>query len=365
MKRKIKITKEKVILILLVLIILSFFYVFITTEIISKHSNSITNNNNNFENSKEELKRDIQVEFCPNNDCVNLFLNEFEKADKNIFCAFYDLENKEIINELNKKSKKNIEVILVIDNEYLDEENLKNIENSNIRIYSDQDRGTKYNNYMHHKFCVIDEKTLITGSTNPTNNGLFKNNNNIIVIESKALSKNYLNEFNSLINNQFGYNKINTLEYPNINLTFENETYEIKTFMCPQNSCDVAIANELDKAKNEVLFATFAITHDGITTRLKEMSKNNITIKGIIEKRNYNIKGSQVSDLINYFEIKNDTNSNSMHHKFFIIDENTVITGSLNPSFSGIYYNDENILVIKNKELAMKYKNEFYKIYSN
>ena len=48
-----------------------------------------------------------------------------------------------------------------------------------------------------------------------------------------------------------------------------------------------------------------------------------------------------------------------MHHKVIIIDDETVITGSYNFSRNAERSNDENILIIKNKEIAREFNREF------
>ncbi len=48
-----------------------------------------------------------------------------------------------------------------------------------------------------------------------------------------------------------------------------------------------------------------------------------------------------------------------MHHKVLIIDEETVITGSFNPTKNGDEGNDENVLIIHDKEIAKKFLGEF------
>ena len=54
-----------------------------------------------------------------------------------------------------------------------------------------------------------------------------------------------------------------------------------------------------------------------------------------------------------------DKNPSMMHHKVFIIDNKTVITGSFNPSNNADKSNDENILIIGDKEIAQRYLHEF------
>lgn len=51
---------------------------------------------------------------------------------------------------------------------------------------------------MHHKFCIIDLKKVITGSFNWTNKANF-NNENISVIEQREQGEAYAQEFLKLI----------------------------------------------------------------------------------------------------------------------------------------------------------------------
>ena len=48
-----------------------------------------------------------------------------------------------------------------------------------------------------------------------------------------------------------------------------------------------------------------------------------------------------------------------MHHKVFIIDNETVITGSYNPTSGGDERNDENMLIIHDKSIADAFLREF------
>jgi len=51
---------------------------------------------------------------------------------------------------------------------------------------------------MHNKFCVIDEKKVLTGSFNYSKNADEKNDENLIFIVSESLAQEYLNEFNEI-----------------------------------------------------------------------------------------------------------------------------------------------------------------------
>ena len=61
--------------------------------------------------------------------------------------------------------------------------------------------------------------------------------------------------------------------------------------------------------------------------------------------------------------VKVDRNySFAFHHKFFLIDEKVVISGSFNPTKSAALRNNENILIIESEEVAAEYRQHFQSI---
>ena len=48
-----------------------------------------------------------------------------------------------------------------------------------------------------------------------------------------------------------------------------------------------------------------------------------------------------------------------MHHKFAIIDNSVVLTGSFNWTVQAVNSNQENVLIIENKYIATKFLQEF------
>jgi phosphatidylserine/phosphatidylglycerophosphate/cardiolipin synthase-like enzyme len=311
----------------------------------------------------ENIDSDLSAVFCPGSLCQDYYLNMFEGADESIYCAFYEFDDEELAKKLIDVNKSGIRVEMVVDNRYLEEEPLLMLMDENMSIYSDEERGTRFDNYMHNKFCVIDEEELIMGSANPTENGFYHNNNNILKFKSEKLAKNYLNEFNQLKSGVFGENKLSVLEYNKIRMNYKGNEYVISNYFCPQDSCANKILEELNKAEKEILFSTFVITEDSIENVLELKALENVTVKGVIESRMWNTKGSRAAELKEALNIKRDSNPKTMHHKFFVIDEKIVITGSMNPSKSGNTYNDENILIIENEALARQFKQEFEAIW--
>jgi phosphatidylserine/phosphatidylglycerophosphate/cardiolipin synthase-like enzyme len=272
--------------------------------------------------------------FCPRDDCFEIFRVVIESA-KTAHCALYDFDD-EIF--------KNVIAAAIITDEN------KKLQNKKISVAVENTTAL-----MHNKFCIINSTTVITGSFNPR--AAAKDNyNNMIIINSKTLAKNYLNEFYELWNNERNKPTTNTL------IRFKNSI--IKNYFCPEDECSEKIINELAAAKKEIIFAFFTFTHPPIATELILSHYRNITVKGVLEKRNSNSKYSQYNKLLQQgIEVRLDKTAALMHHKFFVIDNRTVIVGSFNPTKSADKKNHENILIIQNKEIALLYAKEFDNIW--
>ncbi len=290
-----------------------------------------------------ETNKETEVYFCPKDNCENILINVINSSSKSLHCAFFDIDLKDLIKLIGKKSH-SIDVKLVVDNE-----NYGAIKGPGVK----QDTSSQYS---HNKFCIIDNKIITTGSMNPTENGAYKNNNNLLIIYSKYLAKNYADEFKELRNNEFG--KGDTVKYPLIYLNNK----EIENYFCPEDGCADKIIKEINNAQKSIYFMTFSFTNEAIADAI--LFNDRADIKGLFEKRGATSQYSQYPRLRDFgLDIRLDNNSYTMHHKVFIIDNRTVITGSMNPTGTGDTKNDENILIIHDKDIAEKYIEEFERLY--
>jgi len=268
----------------------------------------------------------FEVYFCPESNCSNIIQNEISSS-KIIHCAFYDLDEAGIISTL--KIKKN--------NLLIDDSNYENF-------------GTpiKSSGLMHNKFCILDDEKIITGSFNPTSNN--KNNNNLIIIESSFLSKNYLDKWFDIKNNVESKTKYTKILYNN---------YTLKNYFCPEDNCKEKIIEELSTAKKSIHFLTFTFTDKEIANILIEKNKNGLKVTGLMEKfQNHDY--SVYDDLI-YGDVNVTLYSKEgiQHNKIFIIDGERVVTGSYNPTKAANEKNDENIVIIQQRDIVEKYESYF------
>ncbi|NQV08508.1 hypothetical protein HQ529_01500 [Candidatus Woesearchaeota archaeon] len=284
------------------------------------------------ENIVENVK--IEVYFCPEDDCERILFNFLNSSEKSIHCALYDLDLDKIIKLLEEKQAK----LIIDDNNY-----------QNFSFDVKKDSSSRV---MHNKFCVVDEKKVFTGSFNPTEKGAYFNNNNMLIIESSYISRNYEDEFNEL---WFNLNQTK-ISYPIVN-------YHIENYFCPEDNCGKEIIEEIRAAKSSIYFMMFSFTHPEIANELVLKHYEGIEVKGVMESRQ--ISKYSRFDLFKFqgINVKKDNNKHNMHHKVFIIDNETVITGSFNPTKNGDYKNDENIIIINDKNIAKLFLEEFRELW--
>ncbi len=287
----------------------------------------------------------IALYFCPHEDCETALLEFLNSAEQSIHCALFDIGLESVQQMLLEKSEA-IEVLAVTDNNYLEKFSYPFVRSDSYGL-------------MHNKFCIIDGEKVSTGSMNPTFNGAHKNNNNLLFIESGVLAQNYEDEFQEMWGGTFKRGE--RVKNPDVKI---GDTL-MHNYFCPEDLCAERIKEELKKAQGSIYFMAFSFTHDGIANVMLLKRLDGIKIKGVMETRQVN--EHSVFNLLQYQlgeeNILKDKNPQNMHHKVFIIDEKTVITGSMNPTGGGDERNDENVLIIEDEGIARRFVDEFWKVY--
>lgn len=307
---------------------------------------AITDMQGRFTEVNSIIKEDgsMGVFFCPRENCSVELSNFILSAEESAYCAFFDLDLEEVKNALEEKFFEGLDVKLIVDTD-----NVKYVKSLSFEIKQDGRSA-----FMHNKFCIIDGKKVSTGSMNPTLNGDTKNNNNLIIVESKTIAKNYEDEFFEMWGGQLG--KGGGVRNPIVHL----DGIKVENYFCPEDKCSDKIENVLKKAEESIHFMTFSFTHEGIANELLLKNMDGVLVEGVFEKRG---AGSEYSKfkVLDYqgMDVVKDNNSAVMHHKVFIIDSEIVITGSFNPSKNADFRNDENILIIYDSDIASRYMEEY------
>lgn len=263
-----------------------------------------------------------EIHFCSREDCVKIII-DFISGRNKVDCAFYELTDKSLLAKLTEVKARVI-------------------------VHKDI---KSHPGLMHDKFCIIDDSIILTGSFNPTSTAKV-NDNNLVIIHSAYLAENYNQEFSELLGNQFA--KGEKVPHKVVYLNGRR----IENYFCPEDSCKAQVLRILSTAQKSIDFMVFSFASDDIADKLIEKHSKGIEIHGVTEK--FQSSSGRFEKLKSAgIDVVYDSNKNIMHHKVFIVDNEVVITGSFNPSVSADKYNDENILVFFNPEIASLYSNEF------
>ncbi len=134
----------------------------------------------------------------------------------------------------------------------------------------------------------------------------------------------------------------------------------IRTCFSPQGGCEEKIVNEIKQAKEEILVHAYAFTSIPLADALIEAKRRGVTVKVLCDKSQMNGRKSQIKRLLQEgIDVRLDKVPGIAHNKIMILDETTTISGSYNWSEGANSRNAENLLFIKDEQLARIYKDNW------
>ena len=172
--------------------------------------------------------------------------------------------------------------------------------------------------------------------------------------------------------NFFSKKKFNFESYQKINDYILDKFYMAKptifeVHFFPNPSEEIHLINLISKAKNTLDIAMFTINNIKIASEIKNIFSRGIKLRILTDSECIKMPSSNVYSLAaSGISVKiDDSVRYHMHHKFCVIDKSVVVTGSFNWTDQAVNHNQENLLFIENKELALKYSNEFEKLWND
>lgn len=276
-----------------------------------------------------------------------------------------------------------------------------------VPLIDDMADGSKGSGLMHHKAVVIDRQTVILGSANFTlsdMHGDFRfpesrgNANHLLRIHSPALAQHVLQEFDLMwgdgpgrqANSRFGlqkpYRSPHTLTLaPNSTITVQFSPTSTR-FPWSQ-SVNGLIAKILQQASHYVHMALFVFSEQHISNVLEARHRQGVRIRALIDAQFIHRDYSEALDMLGVALANQQCRAEKenrpwsapitsvgvpslaagdlLHHKFAVIDDHTVITGSHNWSAAANHTNDEMLIVIRNATVAAHFQREFDRLYQD
>jgi phosphatidylserine/phosphatidylglycerophosphate/cardiolipin synthase-like enzyme len=274
-----------------------------------------------------------------------------------IDAALYDLDSVPVTDALINAHNRGVKVRVLTENDNVDEAEIKRLQKAGVPVRDDGDND----GYMHHKFLVIDGRYVWTGSYNTTYNGAYKNNNNVVWIDSEPLAYNFTQEFREMyVLAEMDRSSDPHIPFPHITL---NDGTQISTYFAPENDTISPLLKEIKSARKSIYFMVFSFTHDKLGKAMRDRFKLGVTMGGVFDESGLNAYSEYEPMKKAGISVRVDRSSGAMHHKVIVIDDETVITGSYNFSKNAEARNSENLLIIKgNKDIARAYLDEFNRL---
>ena len=135
-----------------------------------------------------------------------------------------------------------------------------------------------------------------------------------------------------------------------------SENVSVQVFFSPRSGCTDAVVSAIRQAKLEILVQAYSFTSAPIAKALVDAHKRGVQVKIILDRSQRKERYSS-ADFTAHVGIPTfiDAAHAIAHNKVMIIDKTVLITGSFNFTKAAEEKNAENLLVIRSKELASTY----------
>ncbi len=281
-----------------------------------------------------------------------------DAARLSVDLAIYSLSLNSIRDALLRAHDRGVRVRVVMESDNLDRVDPQRLIEAGIPILGDRREGL-----MHNKFVVIDNSEVWMGSMNLTDSGAYQDNNEIIRIRSVKMAENYTKEFEEMfVDDKFGPDLVS--QTPNPRVTIDGTPIDV--YFSPDDNVQANFLDLVNNARDSIHFMAFSFTADPIGQAVRTRAQDDLIVSGVMDSEQINSNIGTEFDPFKQagLDVLRDGNDGQMHHKTMIIDESIVIFGSYNFSTSAETKNDENLLVIYNKDIATKFMEQFQRVYT-
>ncbi|XP_018520605.1 mitochondrial cardiolipin hydrolase [Lates calcarifer] len=124
------------------------------------------------------------------------------------------------------------------------------------------------------------------------------------------------------------------------------------------------LLRHLLSATSSLDLCVFAFSNMDLCRAVLVLHSRGVTVRVLTDKDYAAITGSQIGVLRKAgICVRCDVGSVYMHHKFAVVDDQLLITGSLNWTLTAVQSNMENVLITKEPELVRPFIKEFHRLW--
>lgn len=293
-------------------------------------------------------------------------------------------------------------------NEAIQRDAMRILELGQVPLIDDTADGSKGSGLMHHKFVVVDNQAVVTGSANFTTSGVHGdflnpdsrgNANHLVVINDGTTAQLLTDEFNLMwgdgpggkTDSLFGLQKpyrppqtVTAASDASLTVQFSPVSGDRHPW---ENSTNGLIQRTLQSAQQSIDLALFVFSEQPLSHTLQDKFQQGVALRALIDANFIYRSYSEALDMLGIarlnrqckYDIANApwgspletvgtpqlANGDKLHHKFAVIDQAVVITGSQNWSKNANHQNDEIVIILHNETVAAHFSREFNRLYGH
>jgi len=124
------------------------------------------------------------------------------------------------------------------------------------------------------------------------------------------------------------------------------------------------LMNTLQSAERSLDVCIFTFSCKELRDILVRAHRNGVVVRVITDGEQVAASGSQIESLRRAgIQVRHDCASYFMHHKFAIVDEKTIASGSLNWTLQGVCGNQENVVILDAPEVVLPFSKHFERLW--
>jgi len=290
--------------------------------------------------------------FSPYESPEAVSLNALAGAQQSVDVAHYNIRSQTFLSALRDLKARGIAVRIVVDAKNaakpwntLDDV----IEAEGFAIKRFENRRHRYA-IMHHKFCVIDGRRVLTGSFNWNNTAELVNDENLISLDDPAIVGAYQTEFAELWGTQ--------AETPGV-----VQGANSRVLFSPEDRPRDAIVAAIRAAQVRIRVAMFSFKDRDVAKALAAAATRGVEVTLLTEKKQADTtrEDERVANAGGRVIVGANQGSahSAMHQKFAVIDDQDVITGACNWTWTAFTNSNEDVLIVSDAALARRYTDAF------
>jgi phosphatidylserine/phosphatidylglycerophosphate/cardiolipin synthase-like enzyme len=208
---------------------------------------------------------------------------------------------------------------------------------------------------FHQKFILRDypgrstpTSALLTGSANFTWTDTHSNLNHVFIFRSPRVCAEYAAEVEQLASGSFGRGL-----HGKIPATLGLSGVPVKVLFAPDHTPELEVMKQILRCERELRFAIFTfLGSSGIDDAILSVAKAGVRVVGVLDKGQ--ARPSWIPTWLQHPNVRllvpkregDFARLRKLHHKLLVVDDATVVAGSMNYTRPANDYNDENIFVV-------------------